>query len=432
PYIFKTADYGQSWTRIVNGIPDNAYVHAVREDPVRPGMLYAATQHGVYLSYDDGAHWQALNPNLPDVPVVDLIVERNQLVIATHGRSFWILDNLAPLRQMTPDLARTDALLFSPPAGIRSGGPLILSWWLEEKPESARLEILDASGEVVRTFEPDTTTADSTATAADSTATPADSTAMPVDSTAAAADSTDADDPADRYRSGPALPLQAGISHVGWDLRTDGFATFPGMILWGVRTTGPALPPGSYTARLTADDHTVTAPITIERNPLITGVTDTDLQAQYEFSRAVWAKVNEANRAVIAIRNVKAQLADRYEKSDDARLRSAGETLEASASEVEGNIYQVKNRSGQDPLNFPIKVNNRLANLLSMAERGDGPPGNNLPEIFRILSDELRGYTDRLQEVWATDLVAVNRELARLGLSAINPACEQGGRCPIL
>ncbi len=398
PYIFRTHDYGQTWTKITNGIRNDAYVHAVREDPNRAGLLYAGTQHGVYISYNDGDWWQELNPNLPDVPVADLIVERNELVIGTHGRSYWILDNLAPLRQMEPNFTDQAAVLFTPPAGIRSGGGLVLSWWLAEEPESARLDIMNGAGEVLRTFEP-------------------------VDSAEAAERS--------RYDGGPPLPLEAGMNHVTWDLRAQGFQSFPGMILWGVRTLGPALPPGDYTARLTADEHVVTAPVSIEANPWITDVTQADLEAQYAFSSAIRDKVTEANESVISIRWVKEELEDRMEQSDDGRLRSAGETLEENASAVEANIYQVRNRSGQDPLNFPIKVNNRLANLMSMAERGDGRPGNQMPEIFQILTDELKGYTDTLEEVWARDLAAVNRELDRVGLDRINPDCRPGGPCPV-
>ncbi|HKJ03945.1 MAG TPA: hypothetical protein VJ997_15870, partial [Longimicrobiales bacterium] len=146
----------------------------------------------------------------------------------------------------------------------------------------------------------------------------------------------------------------------------------------------------------------------------------------------VWEKVNEANAAVIAIRNVKAQLDDRYEKSDDAALKAAGTTLVTHASAVEQDIYQVKNQSGQDPLNFPIKVNNRLANLMSMAERGDGRPTTYMPEIFGILTRELQGYTDRLDEVWATDLRRVNDELRRLGLRPLDPDCGQPGGCLVM
>ena len=186
----------------------------------------------------------------------------------------------------------------------------------------------------------------------------------------------------------------------------------------------PVVPPGRYTVRLTADGRSETTAVEVRRNPWITDVTDADLLAQYAFGLRIRDKVNEANGAVIAIRRVKTQLDDRLEQSDDTRLADAAERLVANASEVEADIYQVRNRSNQDPLNFPIKVNNRLANLLSMSERGDGRPGRGMEEVFQIMVDELRGYTDRLEEVWATDLAAVNRELERLGLEALNPGDE--------
>jgi hypothetical protein len=201
------------------------------------------------------------------------------------------------------------------------------------------------------------------------------------------------------------------------------------MILWGAGTNGPVLPPGRYTARLTADGRIASAPIRITRNQRITDVTDADLHAQYAFSKRVRDKVTEANNAVIAIRRVKAQLEDRLKRAEDPGLRTAGATLTAEASAVEESIYQIRNRSNQDPLNFPIKVNNRLANLMSMAERGDGRPTTNMPEIFRILTAELKGYTDRLAAVWARELRAVNAELARLRLPPLDPACARPAGC---
>lgn len=389
PYIWKTDDYGRTWTKIVDGIREDAYVHAVREDPNREGLLYAATQHGVYISYDDGAGWQELNPEFPDLPVVDLIVEENELVIASHGRGFWVLDNVAPLRQATPNITAEEAVLFDSPVAYRSANGVTLSWWLSEAPDEAQLEILDPDGEVLRTYEPADTTEDR-----------------------------------DRW-AGPAMPNEAGLNVLQWDLRTAPAETFPGMILWGVRTMAPVVPPGRYTVRLTADDRVETTEVEVQRHPWITDVTDADLVAQYEFGRRIWEKVNEANSAVIAIRRVKAQLDDRLEESDDARLAEAAERLVTNASEVEADIYQVRNQSNQDPLNFPIKVNNRLANLLSMSERGDGRPRAGMEEVFQIMVDELRGYTDRLEEVWATDLAAVNRELERLGLEPLDPWDER-------
>jgi photosystem II stability/assembly factor-like uncharacterized protein len=379
PYIFKTTDYGQSWTNAVTGIREDAYVHVVREDPTRQGLLYAGTQHGVYISYDDGALWQPLNPNLPDLPIVDLVVEANELVISAHGRGFWVLDNIAPLRQATAAMTSEDLLLFTPPTAVRSGTGVTLSWWLADGAEEATLEILDGAGNVLRSLQPRT---------------------------------------------------QTGLNQTTWNLLGEGYVSFPGMIFWGARSRGPAAPPGQYTLRLTADGQTATAPLTVKRNPLIRDVTDADLQAQYEFSSMVRDRVTDANEAVIAIRRVKAQLTARYEESEDRRLRQTGDRLLAAASAVEENIYQVRNQSGQDPLNFPIKVNNRLANLMSMAERGDGRPGNMMPEIFNILSEELAGYESRLEEIWATDLRAVNAELRRLDLTQLDPNADPPGGPP--
>ena len=403
PYIWKTTDYGKGWTKIVNGLAADEYVHSVREDPKRAGLLYAATQHGVRVSYDDGATWQSLALNMPDIPVADIVVEGNELVIASHGRGFWVLDNIAPLRQASPAVLASDAHLFASPAGVRSGPGLTISWMLRKAPTNVRLEILDSAGAVLRTFVPDTARSDSAGAPAGE----------------------------GRRRGGEAfLPKEAGVQRINWDLRAQGITSFPGMIFWGAGTSGPAVPPGRYTARLVADGTTLTSPLVVVRNPRLTDVTDADLRAQFAFARKVRDKAEEANQSVIRIRRVKAQLADRLKKSDDAILKSKGDTLRAHASAVEENIYQVRNQSGQDPLNFPIKVNNRLATLLSMTERGDGAPTNNLPEIYEILNTELKGYTDALAKVWTTDLAAVNSELARLKLIPLDPLCENtSARC---
>ncbi len=419
PHIFKTNDFGRTWTKIVNGIRADAYVHTVREDPTRRGLLYAGTQHGVYISYDDGATWQSLSLNLPDVPVADLIVEGNELVIGTHGRGFWVLDNIAPLRQYSPAVLAADAHIFTPPNGVRSGPTVAISYWLKSVPTNARLEILDSAGTVLRTYEPDTIKVDSmppNATAADSAR---------IDSVRTAANAA-------RQVTGTPMPRTAGLNTLAWDLRAQGVERFRGMILWGASTNGPVVPPGRYTVRLTADNRTVTAPVRVARNPWISDVTDADMQAQFAFSRRVRDRATEANRAVIEIRRVKSQLENRLQRSNDAALSSAGTTLRTNASAVEENVYQVRNQSGQDPLNFPIKVNNRLANLLSMAERGDGRPTNNMPEIFGILSRELGGYLTRLDEVWKSDLAAVNRELGRLRLPPIDRTCVKAEGCVVL
>ncbi len=383
PHIWKTDDFGETWTRIVDGIRDDAYVNSIREDPNRAGLLYAGTNHGVYISYDDGGSWQELNPDLPDIPITDVIPEHDELAMASHGRGFWILDNVAPLRQIQPGMTERDLVLFDPAAAYRSANGVVLSWWLGDEPEDATLEIMNGSGEVVRTFAP-------------------------------AVDGEERD----RW-AGPALPMEAGLNRLRWDLRTDPPATFPGMILWGVRTMAPTVPPGTYTARLTADGRSETTEVEVRRHPWITDVTDEDLVAQYEFGVQIRDKVHEANSAVIAIRNVKTQLDERLEASDDERLADAGERLRESASAVEADIYQVRNQSNQDPLNFPIRVNNRLANLLSMSEQGDGRPGSGMYAVYEIMVERLEGHLTRLQAVWEDELAEVNAELRRLGMDEI-------------
>jgi len=385
PYIWKTNNYGESWTKIVGGIRDNAYVNSVSEDPNRRGMLYAGTAHGVYVSYNDGMWWQGLNPNLPDIPIVDVIPEHDELVIGTHGRGFWVLDNVAALRQATNGMTDESMKLFEPAAAFRSASGATLSWWFKETPHEAKLEVLDGSGGVLRTMSPIVEGEDR-----------------------------------DRW-SGTALPLAAGLNHVSWDLKTDPAPAFPGMILWGVRTMGATVPPGTYTVRLTADGASQTTQLEVRANPWMTDATVADMQEQYAFAVEIQAKVREANSAVIAIRRVKSQLNERLEQSDDRALARAGERLVTNASEVEADVYQVRNESGQDPLNFPIKVNNRLANLLSMVENGDGAPNAGMREVFGIMAEQLAGYTTRLNEVWESDLAAVNAELRRLGLDPLDP-----------
>ncbi|MEO6878486.1 MAG: glycosyl hydrolase, partial [Gemmatimonadaceae bacterium] len=321
PYIFRTHDMGKTWTKITNGIRPDDFVHAVREDPTRKGLLYAAAEHGVYVSYDDGDHWQSLSLNLPDIPVWDLVVTDHDLAIATHGRGFYILDNIEPLRQYSATMASgSDPVLFKPSTVYRSASPAAIQYMLKQPAKTVAIEILDAKGRVIRTY-PDTSA------------------------------------PPARGRGGARAappPVTAGLHSFTWDQAYAPATSFPGMILWGGSTNGPDAPPGNYSVRLVADGKVLTQPLVVKRNPWH-AATDADLQAQFALAIQLRDKVSEANNAVIQIRDVKKQVTDRLAKSQDAQLKTTGEKLSSDLSAVEEAIYQVRNQSGQDPLNFPIK-----------------------------------------------------------------------------
>ncbi|MSO51976.1 MAG: glycosyl hydrolase [Acidobacteria bacterium] len=384
PYIFRTKDYGKSWTKIVLGIPADDYVHTVREDSIRRGLLYAGTQHGVYISYDDGEQWLKFANGLPDVPVTDLVVEDNALAIGTHGRSFYVMDDIAALRQF--GLAPlTDVAVFKPANATRGLDRPIVSYYLKTQPKSLTLDFLDAKGQVVRSV-----------------------TGNPPRPAGAAAGGGDDDFP----RGPQGAPMAAGLNRFTWDLNSTGVVTFPGMILWGATQSGPAVLPGAYQVRLTADGVAQTQPFTVLKHPL-RAMSDADLQFQWNLASRIRDKVNEANLAVTQIRRIKTDIADRI-KDAPAEVRSAGEQLAKALSTVEEDVYQVKNQSGQDPLNFPIKTNNRLASLLRVAVFGEGRPTGNVEPIFNDLVAELKAETDRLNQTLTTQLPAFNNMLTRI------------------
>jgi hypothetical protein len=210
----------------------------------------------------------------------------------------------------------------------------------------------------------------------------------------------------------------AGLNRFTWDLRYAPATSFPGMVLWGGSVNGPSAPPGTYQVRLTVDGKPLTQPVVVKRHPL-RSATDADLKEQFDLAIQIRDKVSEANNAVVQIRSIKTQLKERADKSTDAPLKAAADKLTASLSAVEEQIYQVKNQSGQDPLNFPIKVNNRLASLLSAVGNGDGKPIGNAGAIFKDLSAELKVQTDKLQQVLASELPAFNAEAKRTGLGEV-------------
>jgi photosystem II stability/assembly factor-like uncharacterized protein len=400
PYIFRTDDFGKTWTKIVNGIKAADYVHAVREDPKRQGLLYAGTEHGIYISFDNGEHWQTLSLNLPDTQVSDIIVEAHDVVIATHGRSFYVLDDVDVLRQITPETANSPIHLYQPREAIRSVNQAAIYYYLKEPAEKVTIEVLDAKGQMIRTF---------TGTRADEQKADARRPDAPP------AEESDFGSGAPRMRL-----TNAGLTRFAWDLRYPGATVFPGMILWSANAgQGPVAVPGSYQLRLTAGSHVETRQFAVKIDPRLAGVSEKDLQEQFDLAITIRDKTTEANKAVILIRAIKKETKDRVEKAKNPAITAAADSLTRKLAEVEEEIYQVRNQSNQDPLNFPIKLNNRIGALRRSVETGDARPTNATYVVFKELSSELEVQLAKLKSVVNVDLGALNRLLAAKNLQQI-------------
>jgi photosystem II stability/assembly factor-like uncharacterized protein len=371
PYAWKTTDYGVTWARIVSGIGPNHFVRVVREDPKQRGLLYAGTEHGVSVSFDGGAGWRSLSLNLPDVPVTGLAVQESDLVIATHGRSFWVLDDIETLRQSASTLSEPH--LFRPANAVRRAQPAVVDYYLGRPGGSLRLEILDAGGEPVRTL-----------------------------------------------YEGPVAG--AGIQRHRWNLRYPGAVSFPGIVLeGGDPTRGPWAPPGRYQARLTVDGEVQLQAFDLLKDPRLRDVTDTDLRAQFELALQIRDAESAANRTVLLIRDLKRQVEERLRQTDGAPVRSAATVLLGALSRVEGELYQVRNQSPKDKIAFPIKLNDRLTGLRSNLEEGDAAPTEAHRRVFEELSAELRVQLTALDRVLGQDLPRLNAELAKAGLARVTP-----------
>jgi photosystem II stability/assembly factor-like uncharacterized protein len=402
PYVYRTDDFGKSWTKIVGGLPASDFARTIREDRRKAGLLYLGTEHGIYVSFDNGGAWQSLRLDLPVTPVHGIVSTEKDLVIGTHGRSFYILDNAAILRQFEPGIAAEAVHLFDPPdarRGVDRGVPV--DYYLKADADKVSIEILDAKGALVNSF--------------------------------AGAPAKEGEKPAgppseEEFFRAPAarVPVKAGMNRFVWDMRYASAKDFPNMILWAGSTRGPVAPPGTYQVRLTAAGVTGTQSFSITRNPNTPGISDADLAEQFALALQIRDKVTQANEAVVRIRSLKDQIADRTKQwaatQKDRKLSKAamlGDALTGTLTAIEGEIYQYRNRSSQDPLNYPIKLNNKLAALQGVVEAGDGKPTAQSYAVFKELSGRLDAELAKLDAALKTDLPPFNAEIARKKLAPV-------------
>ena len=395
PYVFRTDDYGKTWTKIVEGIASNDFARAIREDPKRQGLLYLGTEHGVYISLDNGSHWESLQLNLPDTEVPDLVVHGNDLVIATHGRSFYVLDGIGALRQLASSGATREVQLFQPDPAVRSMQPAYIDYFLKRPTDNLTIKIFDSAGNVVQTFTSSKRSSDAGATQTETTF------GVPSGPAPAGPEGT------------------AGLNRFTWDLRYPNATVFPGMILRGGDTTGPPAVPGTYRVQLTVEGASQTVPLVVTKDPRLASVTQADLQEQFDLAMKVRDSTSQANQMVIRIRELKREISERVRDpaGSDPHIVDTAHALEAKLSEIEGELYQVRNRSPRDTLNYPIKLNNQLAALLSDIEMGDSRPTNQMYTVFGELSASLEKLRQRLNLAETTDVAHFNDllRIVRLG-----------------
>jgi photosystem II stability/assembly factor-like uncharacterized protein len=402
PYVFKTTDFGATWRKITAGVPAGDFPRAIREDKKRKGLLFLGTETGIYVSLDDGAQWQSFRQDLPVTPVHGMVIKGDDLVIATHGRSFYVMDNISVLRQIDSSTPTQPVMLFDPADAVRSvSRGVVVDYFLKDAADKVTIDFLDAQGKLIRSFSgPEAAAAGGARPAAE-------------------------DEEAPR-RPAARVTAAKGMNRFTWDMRFPNARDFPGMILWAGSTQGPIAPPGRYQVRITAAGATRTQDFRIVRNTAVRGVTDADLQEQFTLAMQISRKVSAANEAVIRIRKIKEQLADRSAKASDAPLKAALQTFTDRLTDVEGEIYQHRNRSSQDPLNFPIRLNNKLAALQGTVESGDYRPTDQAYAVFKELSGRLEKQLARLDTLIRSELPVVNTSLEGAGLPPVRE--EAGGK----
>ncbi len=419
PYIYVTRDYGKSWAKITAGIPETAYVHAVREDPRRKGLLYAGTETGIFVSFDDGAHWQSLNLNLPQTPIHDLVVKNDDLVVATHGRSFWILDDLSPLRQATAEMAKADAFLYKTSLAyrLRGGGfftptgpygqnppnGAILDYYLKAAPkekEEITLEILDSHGKVIRKF-------------------------------------SNLKKPGEEGEAPPEfpgmrppqnlLPAEAGMNRFVWDLRCENLPRVPGVVTFAGTPRGPLALPGNYQVKLTAGGKTLTEPLELKADPRVK-ISPEDLQKQFDLATKISDRLRQDHEAVNAMRDVSAQLKElrkRVGKSSQGKaIIAAADDLDKKMTPIEEELIQLKSKSSEDNLNFPVMLSERLLSLAGAVESADAAPPQQDYEVFSDLSHQLDEQLGKWKEIQSKDLAALNDLIRKEKIPAVGVNAE--------
>lgn len=408
PYIYKTEDFGRTWEKITHGIPSNTFVRVVREDPERKGLLYAGTETGVFVSFDDGQNWQSLQLDLPVVPIRDMVVKEDDLVAATHGRAFWILDDLTPLHQLTEEVLKSDFFLFRPRDAYRMKGygfprsdmgenppsGSVIYYYFKEKPdEEVTLEFLDVQKNLIREFKSRKQEQD----------TPGSFSRW-------------------GYSGSQTVSIEKGMNRFVWDMRYPGAESVPGAVYWGASLRGPIAVPGEYTVRLKVGEDRMIKTWKWKKDPRI-NTTQRDFQEQFDLLIEIRDKVTEVNRGIKKLRSIKDQINDLLKKISSTdpseEIAEAGKEIVQKLTAVEDVLIQFKSKSGQDPLNYPIKLDNKIAALASYVGSADFRPTEQSYKVFHELSSKADSQLGLLDLYIERDLKNFNRLVKKNDIPAV-------------
>jgi photosystem II stability/assembly factor-like uncharacterized protein len=391
PYIYKTENYGKTWKQITNGIGAEDFTRALRADPKRKGLLYAGTERGMYISFDDGANWQKFQLNLPIVPITDLAIKNNNLIAATQGRSFWMIDDLTPIHQLTNSIIKEDVILFKPQdsyamsggngrtsktAGTNHPGGVAINYFIKEKgdKELVSLKIYDSNNVLIKTF-----------------------------STEPNKDKKEAE-----------LTLENGNNIFYWDMMYPGAEKVKGMILWWASLNGPMALPGNYKVTLTLGGTSKSQNFTILKNP-ISETTLADATAQFNFINDINTKITEIHKALKNVKKVRDQI-NSLKKSMKGKeelkdLLDYATALLKEMTTIEEILYQTKSKSNQDPLNFPIRLNNKLAHLNSLTRIGSYAPTQQAIDFKNVINKEIDNELAKLYELFDNKVSVLNQKV---------------------
>ena len=410
PYIFKTTDLGKTWSSIVSGIPDGAYIHAVRADPKKRGLLYAGTELGVYVSFDDGTHWQPLQLNLPQSPIHDLVVKDDDLVVATHGRSFWVLDDITPLRQANAQAAQADMILYQPQTALRLHYPeefdkrqpvgdnppagAIIDYYFKAAPkDEVTLDVLDAQGKVVRHF-----------------------------SSKEKKEPKQPPEWPDRVERVKTIPANEGMNRFAWDLRYNDPVQIPDAFYSGTGPKGPLAIPGDYRVKLTVAGKSQTAPLKLVMDPRTKGA-EAAVQKQFSLSMQVNDRISQLHQAVNEIRDLKSQIKNLHIRFDeDERLKpalNAADDLEHKMFDVEQQLIQVNMKGSEANLAFPSMLNERFDAFSHSIDGSDSAPTKSQLDVFQMLSGQLDAQLKKWQQIKSDDVTKVSGMIRQADLPAL-------------